>query len=358
MIKGDTMNIEEFLTLAADKEASDLFIVAGLPLTMKTNGVMHRINEERMMPQDTEHMIREIYKMASDRNIAKLLETGDDDFSFAVPGLSRFRVSAYKQRGSLAAVIRVIAFHLPDSKKLGIPDQVMKLSELNKGLVLVTGPAGSGKSTTLACMVEEINETKEDHIITLEDPLEFLHQHKKSIVSQREVNMDTVNYVTSLRAALRQSPDVILLGEMRDYETIQVVMTAAETGHLVFSTLHTVGAANTIERIIDVFPPNQQRQITIQLASVLQAVISQQLVPSVDGTLIPVFEIMEVTSAIRNMIRENKVHQIDGMIYSSTGSGMMSMDQSLLQAYKDGKISKDTAMLYASNAEMLGKRLR
>lgn len=313
---------------------------------------MHRINEERMMPQDTEEMIREIYKMAADRNIDKLLKTGDDDFSFAIPGLSRFRVSAYKQRGSLAAVIRVIAFRLPDSKEIGIPDQVMRLSELNKGLVLVTGSAGSGKSTTLACMVEEINETKEDHIITLEDPLEFLHQHKKSIVSQREVNMDTVNYVTSLRAALRQSPDVILLGEMRDYETIQVVMTAAETGHLVFSTLH------TIERIIDVFPPNQQRQITIQLASVLQAVISQQLIPSVDGTLIPVFEIMEVTPAIRNMIRENKVHQIDGLIYSSTGSGMMSMDQSLMQAYRDGKITKETAVLYALNAEMLSKRLR
>ena len=356
MIKGDKMNIEEFLTLAAEKEASDLFIIAGLPLTMKTNGVMHRINEERMMPQDTEEMIREIYKMAADRNIDKLLKTGDDDFSFAIPGLSRFRVSAYKQRGSLAAVIRVIAFRLPDSKE--IPDQVMRLSELNKGLVLVTGSAGSGKSTTLACMVEEINETKEDHIITLEDPLEFLHQHKKSIVSQREVNMDTVNYVTSLRAALRQSPDVILLGEMRDYETIQVVMTAAETGHLVFSTLHTIGAANTIERIIDVFPPNQQRQITIQLASVLQAVISQQLIPSVDGTLIPVFEIMEVTPAIRNMIRENKVHQIDGLIYSSTGSGMMSMDQSLMQAYRDGKITKETAVLYALNAEMLSKRLR
>ena len=352
------MNIEEFLTLAAEKEASDLFIIAGLPLTMKTNGVMHRINEVRMLPQDSEDMIREIYKMAADRNIDKLLKTGDDDFSFAIPGLSRFRVSAYKQRGSLAAVIRVIAFRLPDSKEIGIPDQVMRLSELNKGLVLVTGSAGSGKSTTLACMVEEINETKEDHIITLEDPLEFLHQHKKSIVSQREVNMDTVNYVTSLRAALRQSPDVILLGEMRDYETIQVVMTAAETGHLVFSTLHTIGAANTIERIIDVFPPNQQRQITIQLASVLQAVISQQLIPSVDGTLIPVFEIMEVTPAIRNMIRENKVHQIDGLIYSSTGSGMMSMDQSLMQAYRDGKITKETAVLYALNAEMLSKRLR
>lgn len=235
----------------------------------------------------------------------------------------------------------------------------MKLSELNKGLVLVTGPAGSGKSTTLACMIEEINETKEDHIITLEDPLEFLHQHKKSIVSQREVNMDTVNYVTSLRAALRQSPDVILLGEMRDYETIQVVMTAAETGHLVFSTLHTIGALNTIERIIDVFPPNQQRQIMIQLASVLQAVISQQFpIPTMDGTLIPVFEIMEVTPAIRNMIRENKVHQIDGLIYSSTGSGMISMDQSLINLYKEGQISKETAILYASNPEMIIKRIR
>ena len=357
MIKGDKMNIEEFLTLAAEKEASDLFIIAGLPLTMKTNGVMHRIYEERMMPQDTEEMIREIYKMAADRNIDKLLKTGDDDFSFAIPGLSRFRVSAYKQRGSLAAVIRVIAFRLPDSKEIGIPDQVMRLSELNKGLVLVTGSAGSGKSTTLACMVEEINETKEDHIITLEDPLEFLHQHKKSIVSQREVNMDTVNYVTSLRAALRQSPDVILLGEMRDYETIQVVMTAAETGHLVFSTLHTIGAANTIERIIDVFPPNQQRQITIQLASVLQAVISQQLIPSVDGTLIPVFEIMEVTPAIRNMIRDNKIPQIDGLIYSSAGNDLVSMDSSLLSLYKNGRITADTALAYASNPEMLKKKL-
>ena len=352
------MNIEEFLTLAAEKEASDLFIIAGLPLTMKTNGVMHRINEERMMPKKTKKKKQGKEKKEADCIFDNLLKTGVDDFSFAIPGLSRFRVSAYKQRGSLAAVIRVIAFRLPDSKEIGIPDQVMRLSELNKGLVLVTGSAGSGKSTTLACMVEEINETKEDHIITLEDPLEFLHQHKKSIVSQREVNMDTVNYVTSLRAALRQSPDVILLGEMRDYESIQVVMTAAETGHLVFSTLHTIGAANTIERIIDVFPPNQQRQITIQLASVLQAVISQQLIPSVDGTLIPVFEIMEVTPAIRNMIRENKVHQIDGLIYSSTGSGMMSMDQSLMQAYRDGKITKETAVLYALNAEMLSKRLR
>ena len=352
------MNAREILEQAVREDVSDIFIVAGLPVSCRKNGNIIQTQEEKLFPKETEALLNEIYGMAGDRDMMNLLVHGDDDFSFAIPGLSRFRVSAYKQRGSLAAVIRVIAFRLPDYKQLRIPEQVMKLSELNKGLVLVTGPAGSGKSTTLACMIEEINETKEDHIITLEDPLEFLHQHKKSIVSQREVNMDTVNYVTSLRAALRQSPDVILLGEMRDYETIQVVMTAAETGHLVFSTLHTIGAANTIERIIDVFPPNQQRQIMIQLASVLQAVISQQLIPTMDGTLIPVFEIMEVTPAIRNMIRENKVHQIDGLIYSSTGSGMISMDQSLINLYKEGQISKETAILYASNPEMIIKRIR
>ena len=352
------MNIEEFLTLAAKEEASDLFIVAGLPLTMKVNGVMRRINEEKMMPQDTEKIIREIYEKALDRDIDQLLKTGDDDFSFAIPGLSRFRVSAYKQRGSLAAVIRVIAFRLPDYKQLGIPDQVMKLSELNKGLVLVTGPAGSGKSTTLACMIEEINETKEDHIITLEDPLEYLHRHDKSIVSQREINADTESYVTALRASLRQSPDVILLGEMRDYETTQVAMTAAETGHLIFSTLHTIGAANTIDRIIDVFPPNQQRQIAVQLSMVLQAVVSQQLVPSTDGRQVPAFEIMTVTPAIRNMIRDNKIPQIDGLIYSSANNDLISMDTSLLGLYKDGKITEETALTYATNPEMLKRRLR
>ena len=351
------MDVKKILKEATDNGASDIFIVAGRPLTYKSKGVMECLNEIRMIPKETFEFVTSIYALA-ERDISKFEETGDDDFSFAIPGVSRYRVSTFKQRGSYSAVIRVISFTLPKPSDLHIPDSVMELAETNNGMVLVTGPAGSGKSTTLACIIDQINHEKEEHIITLEDPLEFLHRHDKCIVSQREINTDTESYLTALRAALRQSPDVILLGEMRDYETIQVVMTAAETGHLVFSTLHTVGAANTIERIIDVFPPNQQRQITIQLASVLQAVISQQLVPSVDGTLIPVFEIMEVTPAIRNMIRENKVHQIDGMIYSSTGSGMMSMDQSLLQAYKDGKISKDTAMLYASNAEMLGKRLR
>ena len=352
------MNVREILENITKEHASDIFVVAGRPLTYKVSGKMHTYQEERMKPDMCRDFVTAIYELADHRDISQFETTGDDDFSFAIVGVSRFRVSTYKQRGSYSAVIRIITFTLPQPSELMIPDAVMELANTNKGMVLVTGPAGGGKSTTLACLIDKINTEQEAHIITLEDPLEFLHQHKKSIVSQREVNMDTVNYVTSLRAALRQSPDVILLGEMRDYETIQVVMTAAETGHLVFSTLHTIRAANTIERIIDVFPPNQQRQIMIQLASVLQAVISQQLIPTMDGTLIPVFEIMEVTPAIRNMIRENKVHQIDGLIYSSTGSGMISMDQSLINLYKEGQISKETAILYASNPEMIIKRIR
>ena len=351
------MNIEEFLTLAAKEEASDLFIVAGLPLTMKVNGVMRRINEEKMMPQDTEKIIREIYEKALDRDINQLLKTGDDDFSFAIPGVSRFRVSAYKQRGALSAVIRVITFQLPNPQELGIPEAVMQFADHTKGMILVTGSAGSGKSTTLACLIDRINNTRNTHIITLEDPLEYLHRHNKSIVSQREIKIDTDNYVTALKASLRQSPNIILLGEMRDYETISVAMTAAETGHLLFSTLHTIGAANTIDRIIDVFPPNQQHQIAVQLSMVLNAVISQQLVPTIDGQMVPAFEIMSVTPAIRNMIRDNKVHQIDGLIATSAKDDMISMDMSLMNLCKQGIITKETALTYASNPEMLKKRL-
>ena len=224
-------------------------------------------------------------------------------------------------------------------------------------MVLVTGPAGSGKSTTLACMIDQINQSQHKHIITLEDPLEYLHRHIQSVVSQREINVDTENYVSALRAALRQSPDVILLGEMRDYETIEVAMTAAETGHLLLSTLHTIGAANTIDRIIDVFPANQQKQIGVQLSTVLNAVVSQQLVPTVDGGMVPALEIMTVTPAIRNMIRENKILQIDGIIYSSMKEDMISMDGSLLNLYKQGIITRDTALKYSTNADMLAKKL-
>ena len=351
------MNALEFLTKTTQEGASDLFIVAGRPLSYKKNGKLIQADEERMMPDQCEAFVREIYDLAGHRDISRFLACGDDDFSFAVQGLSRYSVSTYRQRGSLSAVIRVITFELPNPDALGIPESIIRLSDMKKGLVLVTGPAGSGKSTTLACIIDEINRTQEKHIITLEDPLEFLHRHKKSIVSQREISSDTESYLTALRASLRQSPDVILLGEMRDFETISVAMTAAETGHLVLSTLHTLGAANTIDRIIDVFPPNQQRQISVQLSSVLQAVVSQQLIPAKDETLVPAFELMTTTPAIRNMIRENKIHQIDGLIYSSAGKDMLSMDNSILALYKSGKISETEALSHASNPEMLKRKL-
>ena len=351
------MNMTEILTKAKELGASDIFIVSGRPLSYKKGGRIVQFDDERIMPDRTEVLIREIYTLADKREISHFLSSGDDDFSFAVPGLSRFRVSTYMQRGSMAAVIRVITFELPKASELGIPEQVIDLGKLNKGLVLVTGPAGSGKSTTLACIIDAINSTEEKHIITVEDPLEFLHRHKKSIVSQREISSDTESYIAALRASLRQSPDVILLGEMRDYETISVAMTAAETGHLVLSTLHTLGAANTIDRILDVFPPNQQRQISVQLASVLQGVVCQQLVSTTENAQIPAFEMMTATTAIRNMIRENKIHQIDGLIYSSSADTMFSMDTSLLRLYRSGRISAEEALSHASNPDMLKRKM-
>lgn len=348
--------IPEYLSYAAQNHASDIFIISGRPLSIKVNGKLSDYGE-RLMPSGTEALIRQIYRMANNRDFEQILRIGDDDFSFSIPGLSRFRVNAYRQRGSLAAVIRVIAFELPDADTLHIPEDVMSAADFTKGMVLVTGPAGSGKSTTLACLVDRINHSREGHIITLEDPLEYLHRHDKCIVSQREVCTDTESYLISLRATLRQSPDVILLGEMRDHETIQTAMTAAETGHLILSSLHTTGAANTIGRIVDVFEPSQQRQISIQLSMILQAVISQQLVPDVNGNNIPAFEVMRLTPAIRNMIRDNKVHQIDGVIASSAHEHMRSMDQSLLELYRQKKITKETALKYASNADMLKRKL-
>ena len=351
------IELENLLRVAVEREASDIFIIGGLNPTFRRSGAIIHTGEERLLPPDTQRLLEQTYALADHRSMERLLQQGDDDFSFSIPGLSRFRVSAFRQRGSLSAVIRVIRFVLPDYQQLGIPDAVMRLADARQGMVLVAGTAGSGKSTTLACIIDRINKTRQTHIITLEDPLEYLHRHDKSIVTQREIGQDTVSYVKALRAALRQSPDIILLGEMRDYETIEVAMTAAETGHLLFSTLHTIGAANTIERIIDVFPANQQRQITVQLASVLSAVVSQQLVPTVEGTLVPAFEIMTVNPAIRAMIRDGKVHQIDAMLYGSAREEMLSMDQSLLRLYQRRLITRETALAYATNPEMLQKRL-
>ena len=243
------MNIAELLGMAVAKQASDIFIVAGMPLSYKVECRIEYQEEAKLSPAQIEDLIKELYELAGNRNMKKIQEEGDDDFSFALPSLSRFRANVFRQRGSLAAIIRIITFELPDYEKLRIPRTIIDVAKLTKGMVLVTGPAGSGKSTTLACIINEINRTRNAHVITLEDPIEYLHRHDKSVVSQREIGTDTESYVTGLRAALRQAPDVILLGEMRDYETIRTAMTAAETGHLVISTLHTIGAANTLSLI-------------------------------------------------------------------------------------------------------------
>ena len=284
-----------------------------------------------------------------------MVEVGEADLAKTIAGV-RCRLNLFRQQGSWSAAIRLLNEHVPELSELGLPKVVREFPGYSQGLVLITGETGSGKSTTLACVVDAVNRNRNAHIITIEDPIEYLHRNQKSIISQRELAMDTDSYVTALRASLRQAPDVILLGEMRDLDTIQTAMTAAETGHLVISTLHTVGAVNTIDRIIDVFPPNQQQQIRIQLAQVLKTVISQQLLPTISGGLVPAFEIMYATPAIRNLIREEKTHQIDSVIASSSRAGMRTMDQSLHRLVKEGTVSKDVALQHAIHQEALKKR--
>lgn len=352
------MELSRILEQALTLSASDIFIVTGSPVTAKVRGEFVPLTQEKVMPADAENLIRETYKMANDRDVDELMKNGDDDFSFSLVRKSRFRCNAYRQRGTVAATYRVVNFGLPNPESIGIPQLVMDSIAAMNGMILVTGPAGSGKSTTLACLVDKINTTRSGHIITIEDPIEYLHPHKKSLVSQREVPADSLTFARALRGALRQAPDVIMLGEMRDNETMSIAMTAAETGHLILSSLHTVGAAKTIDRIIDAFPANQQGQVRIQLSMILRAVISQRLLPTIDGTLQPVFEVMTVNPAIQNLIRDGKTHQIDNVIY---GGGidrtMMSMDSAIHKLYQQRKITKDTALAYAANPELLRKRL-
>lgn len=350
------MDVRETLRQAVEMGASDIFIIAGLPLTYKVDGRQRRM-EARLMPADTAAVISDIYTLCGRSRSRIEREDMDDDFSFSMPDLGRFRANVLHQRGSLAAVIRVIRFGLPEPEKLNIPPEVLASARLMKGLVLVTGSAGSGKSTTLACLINAINQTREGHIITMEDPIEYIHRHDRCIVTQWEISTDSPSYVSALRSALRESPDVILLGEMRDYETIEVAMTAAETGQLLFSTLHTTGAANTVDRIIDVFPAGQQAQVRMQLSMVLQAVISQQLVPTLDGKQTPAFEIMYTNPAIKNLIREAKTHQIDSAIQAGAAQGMCTMDASLLRLVTEKRVSKETALTHCMHYEAMEKRL-
>jgi len=351
------VGITQILQKAVEVNASDIFLIAGLPVTYKCSGHQNRSEEGMLKPDAILALVSEIYEI-SGRHRRNLDAGVDDDFSITMSQLGRFRVNVFRQRGSLAAVIRVIKFGLPDPAQLGIPENVLSLADMKKGLVLITGAAGTGKSTTLACMIDRINRSRDCHIITMEDPIECIHRHDKAIVTQREISIDTPGYLESLRSALRESPDVILLGEMRDYDTISAALTAAETGVLLLSTLHTSGAANTINRILDVFPANQQQQVKIQLAQILKGIVCQQLVPCTDGSQTPVFEVMRSTVAVQNMIRENKLHQLESVMQAGAADGMCTMDGSLLALYQAGRIKKETALVSCVNYENMVKRLQ
>ncbi len=352
------MELKPLLKNMIDANASDIFVVAGLPLSYEAHGVIHHLGTDMLMPKDTQEVVEAIYMLADrDFSIMRDNHNHDEDFSFAIGGIGRFRANVFRQRGSYSAVIRVIAFGLPDPADYEITEDVLSLSQLQKGLVLVTGPAGSGKTTTLTCIIDRINHERSGHIITMEDPIEYVHRHGKCIVTQREIPTDVATYAEALRSALREAPDIILLGEMRDAETVATAMTAAEMAQLLFSTLHTTSASGTIDRIVDTFPARQQRQIRIQLSLVLQAIVCQQLVPTVDGFQTPAFEIMHSNAAIRNLIREEKTYQIDSVIASHSAEGMRTMDQSLFALCKEGRITSETALRFSVHEEALGRRL-
>jgi len=349
------MDIDAILKDAFLREASDIHITPGVPPVFRIHGRLIRTDDVILTAEDLEIIVKHI----TNENQYKILEQkGEVDFSYSIKGVSRFRVNIYKQRGSYSIAFRLIPMNIPSFDSLGLPQVLKEFTKLTKGLVLVTGPTGSGKSTTLAALVDIINKERDVHIITLEDPIEYLHRHNKSIINQREVGNDTQSFADGLRACLREDPDVILVGEMRDLETISIALTAAETGHLVFSTLHTIGAAKTIDRIIDVFPPYQQQQIRVQLSTVLQGVVSQQLLTRRDGRgRIVVTEVMVVNSAIRNLIRESKTYQIPSIIQTHQGQGMITMEQSLVEAYKRGLITREDAFNHATDMEYMQRLL-
>lgn len=354
-MEASEVTIEQIMGCAKDAGASDVHITVGISPKMRVNGKLMVMPFPVLLPVDTKRICD---SMMNDKQKEHFEEKGEWDFSYSIPQMGRYRVNAFRQRGSVAMVLRIVGTIVPTPESLSLPPSVIDLYKMKRGLVLVTGPTGSGKSTTLASLVGKINMDLDTHIITLEDPIEYLHRHARSIVNQREIGIDATSYDLALRSALREDPDVILVGEMRDLETISTAITAAETGHLVLSTLHTIGAAATIERIIDVFPPHQQEQIRTQLANVLVSVVSQQLVPTVDKRgRVAAFEVMHATPAIRNLIRENKTHQIATSIQTSRRLGMITMDDALVELYMKGKIDRNEALNFAQDKNTMQTKI-
>ena len=346
---------DELITQAAGMRASDIHLSKGRVPSCRVDGDVAAMGEDILTHEDMTVLAGSLMNDSLKEAFADL---GEVDFAYSLEGVGRFRVNVFMQRGSPSIVARLLNTKIPSPQDIGLPDVVVQLTSKRRGLILVTGATGSGKSTTLATMLNIINTNTPGHIITLEDPIEYLHPHKKSIVNQREIGNDTKTYASALRAALRQDPDVILVGEMRDLETISTAITAAETGHLVFSTLHTVGAANTIDRIIDVFPPHQQQQIRTQLADVLECVISQQLLPRSGGTgRVAAMEIMLANSAVRNHIREGKTFQVASTMQTSRKQGMITMDDAIYELYIKGEVTGEAALLFAQDRATLGKKI-
>ena len=347
--------IDNLFHLLHANHGSDLHLSAGNPPLLRIYGDLARVDAPVVTTEELLAVLREMVPM---ERVQAFEQTGDLDFAYEIPGLARYRANFFRQNRGISAVFREIPQRISTVEELGLPIMLRELALLPKGLVLVTGPTGSGKSTTLAALVDYANTKRRDHIITIEDPIEFVHQSKSCLVNQREIGRDSRSFGTALRSALREDPDIILVGEMRDLETISLALEAAETGHLVFATLHTISAPKTIDRIIDTFPASQQQQVRVQLSMVLRAVVSQRLVPTVDGTQTPVFEVMTVNPAVQNMIRDGKTFQIDNVIYGGAASqAMLSMDNELIRLAKEGRITRETAQLYAVNPDMLRKRL-
>ncbi len=350
------LKIEVLLEQVIRLDASDLHLQAGLPPMLRVDGALRPVEDAAVLePTDVERLT---YSLLDDDQKEILIKDKEVDFSFAFGTYGRFRVNAFHERGNVAAALRLIPAKIRTLEELQMPKVLQEFTKFPRGLVLVTGPTGSGKSTTLAAMVDMINTERSCHILTIEDPIEYAHQSKKSIVVQREIHYDTYSFAAALRSSLRQDPDVVLIGEMRDLETIAAAVTIAETGHLVLATLHTNSAAQSIDRMIDVFPPHQQQQIRVQLAGMLQGVVSQRLVPSIGGGRVVAAEILVATGAVRNIIREGKTHQLDAVIQTGAEFGMQSMDRTLVQLIQQGKISYDEAKNFAIDMTELDRLMR